>query len=82
MREMVIVSGKRAGEKERIIRAIVLIVVNKDTAQMNVKIYPISNNEMKKDRKKTQSVSDVDRKVIANQNVQKLVNQSLSINYN
>ena len=72
---MAIVFGKRAGKKERIARAIVLIVANKDIARMNAKIHPISNKEMKKDRKMTQSVLDVDRKVIANRSAQKLVNQ-------
>ena len=75
MREMAIVAGKRAGEKERIVRAVVLIVENKDIAQMNAKIYPISNKEMKKDRKMMQPVLDAERKVIMNRNVQKLVTQ-------
>ena len=72
---MAIVFGKRAGKKERIARAIVLIAESKDTAQMIAKICPISNKEMKKDQKMTQPVSDAERKVITNRNAQKLVTQ-------
>ena len=72
---MAIVATKRAGKKERIARAIVLVAENKDIELMIAKICPISNKEIKKDQKMTQPVSDVDRKVITNRNVQKLVNQ-------
>ena len=67
--------GKRVGTKEKITKVSVLTVANKDIEKLNVEICPISNKEMKRNRKMMQSVLDVDRKDIANRNARTLVNQ-------
>ena len=72
---MVIVFGKRVGEKEKIARVSALTVANKGIEQLNVKIYPINNKEMKKILKMTQPVGNADRKDTTNQNARTLVNQ-------